>query len=103
VAHARLLDVDGPEPLKRHIPHLPQSEICHESGQLQWEWTLIPDYDLSNMPWQAYIPLKDDWVHEGTQAWIFRKLNPDKLCDPSTASPFLQTHPSLKADVNLTF
>lgn len=96
------VNLNGSEPLKWHIPHLPRSETHQESGQLQWEWTLIPDYDHSNMPWRAYIPLRDDWVREGTQAWVFR-LNPDKLCDPSTASPFLQIHPSLKADVNLIF
>lgn len=97
------VNLNGSEPLKQHIPHLPRPEIRQESGQLQWEWTLIPDYDHSNMPWRAYIPLRGDWVREGTQAWVFRKLNPDELCDPSTASPFLRVHPSLKVDANLIF
>ena len=91
------------EPLKVRVPCGPRSEKRLDSGQLRWEWCLLPDHDYPGMPWRSYIPRKNDWLREGTQGWVFRKLHPTKFVDPSTTSPSLRIHPTLKSDIQLTF
>jgi hypothetical protein len=96
--------LNGSEPLTCHIPKphgRPEKRI--ECGRLQWEWSISPDYDHLDKPWRSYIPLRDEWVREGSQGWVFLQLNPNKLFDPSSATGHFQIHPELKTHVPLTY
>lgn len=105
-AHDRLawVTLNGPAPLKCHVGRPEIRPVNHlQSGQLEWDWCLVPDYDLDLKPWRCYIPLKDEWVREGTQGWLFRKLNPGKVFDPTCTSGKFRIHPNLKTNVRLTY
>jgi hypothetical protein len=96
--------LNGPEPLKSHIPKPDMRPETHvESGHLKWDWCLSPDYDYSEKPWRSYIPLKDEWLREGTQGWVFRKLIPEKIHDVSAPAGLILLHPQLKTQVQLTY
>ena len=96
--------LNGPEPLRSHIPRPHSRPVKRlDNGQLQWEWSLTPDHDYPNIPWRSYIPLKDEWLREGTHGWVFRKLNHDRLVDPSSSSGHFRIHPELKSKVQLTY
>jgi len=85
--------IPGPKPESRPLTRLP-------NGQLDWEWSVLPDYDLKTKPWRHFIPLRNEWMREGTQGWLFRKLNPTKLVEQHGSHGHHRIHPTLKSQVS---
>jgi len=45
--------LNSPEPLRHKVDQ--HQEKCLQSGQLEWEWNIFPDYDYPDQPWRSYI------------------------------------------------
>ena len=74
-----------------------------DNGQYMWDWAVFPDYHDPSCPWKAYIPLEDDWVWNGAQGWVFRKLTPDLQSEESNRPPLRRVHHQLKTNIRLTY
>jgi len=72
------------------MAHTPSSSVRDASGNPDSFSGNGPSYQTTTIltchGGPTYLSEMTGFV-KGTQAWVFR-LNPDKLCDPSTASPF---------------
>jgi hypothetical protein len=87
------MTLDGPEPPLDVVPPVAarvNSPLA--AGQFQWEGSINADFYDPRAPWKPYIPVRNHWLREGTQGWVFRILPPDQIIHLS--APYLL--PALK-------